>query len=40
MQFVLGSNYTSDEFWRGNVDELFFYDRVLTDEEIKNLYLR
>jgi len=40
MQFVLGSNYTLDEFWRGNIDELFFYDRALTDDEIESLYER
>jgi len=40
MQFVLGSNNTLDEFWRGNIDELFFYDRALTDDEIESLYVR
>ncbi len=40
MQFVLGTNSDTDEFWRGNVDELFFYNKALTNEEIKILYLR
>ena len=38
-QFVLGANSKIDEFWRGNIDELFFYDRALTDDEIQSLYL-
>ncbi len=38
--FVLGANYQEDEFWRGNVDELFFYDRSLDEGEIEKLYLR
>ena len=40
MQFILGANADKNEFWRGNLDELFFYDRTLTNEEINILYLR
>ncbi|GAA0872428.1 LamG domain-containing protein [Gangjinia marincola] len=37
-QFVLGANYTKGEYWIGVMDDLFFYKRMLTQEEINLLY--
>jgi len=38
--FILGGSHDLQTFWSGCIDELFFYTRALSDQEVQQLYNR